>query len=100
MKPSKTFFLSFVEECIMDPAYFDHVGGRIEVYEFGSEFGSEKYAIEEIRFFTKKLSVYHKLRARYDFEDVTEKGLTRLRKKIVALGDGTEEMYKRLKGLA
>ena len=79
----KTYFLSFVEEAVMNPAYFEYVGGRIEVYEIGSE----KYAIEEIRFFTKKLSAYHKLRDRYDFEDVTAKGLERLRAKIVALNE-------------
>lgn len=79
----KIYFLSFVEECVMDPIYEGYVGGRIEVYEIGSE----KYAIEEIRFFTKKLRAYHKLRGRYDFEDVTEKGLERLRKKIAVLNE-------------
>lgn len=79
----KTFFLSFVEECVMDPAYFDYIGGRIEVYEIGSE----KYALEEIRFFTKKQKQYHRLRDRYDFEDVTARGLERLRKKIAGLNE-------------
>jgi len=79
----KTYFLSFVEEAVMDPAYEGHIGGRIEVYEAGSD----KYAIEEIRFFTNKLSAYHKLRDRYDFEDVTAKGLERLRAKVVALNE-------------
>jgi len=79
----KTYFLSFVEECVMDPAYAGHVGGRVEVYEVGSD----QYAIEEIRFFTKKLSAYHKLRARYDFEDVTAQELERLRTKIVVLNE-------------
>jgi len=78
----KAFFLSFVEECVMDPAYSDEfIGGRVEVYEVGSD----QYAIEEIRFFTNKLSSYHKLRDRYDFEDVTAKGLERLRKAIAAI---------------
>ena len=77
----KTFFLSFVEEAVMHPAYFDYVGGRIEVYEIDSN----PYAIEEIRFFTNKLSAYHKLRDRIDFEDVTAKGLERLRKAIAAI---------------
>jgi hypothetical protein len=76
-----TYFLSFVEEGIMNPLYADYVGGRIEVYEIGSE----KYAIEEIRFLTKKQKEYHRLRGRYDFEDVTAKGLARLKKKIIAL---------------
>jgi len=79
----KTFFLSFVEECVMDPAYFDYVGGRIEVYEIGSE----QYAIEEIRFFTKKQKAFYRLREKWDFEEVTAKELERLRAKIIALGE-------------
>jgi len=78
----KTFFLSFVEECVMDPAYSDEfIGGRIEVYEIGSE----KYAIEEIRFLTKNQKEYHRLREKWDFEDATAKELERLRAKITAL---------------
>jgi len=76
------FFLSFVEECVMDPAYSDEfIGGRIEVYEIGSE----KYAIEEIRFLTKNQKEYHRLREKWDFEDATAKELERLRAKITAL---------------
>jgi hypothetical protein len=77
----KSYFLSFVEEGILNSDYFGYVGGRIEVYEVGLE----GYAIGEIRFLTKKQKEYHRLRGRYDFEDVTAKGLERLRKKIVAL---------------
>jgi hypothetical protein len=79
----KTYFLSFVEECVMDPAYFEYVGGRIEVYEMGAD----KYAIEEIRFFTKKLKEFYKLREKWDFEEVTAKELERLRKKIIVLNE-------------
>ena len=85
----KTFFLSFVEECVMDPAYFKYVGGRIEVYEMGLD--ADQYAIEEIRFFTKNLSAYHKLRGRWDFEDATAKELERLRKKITAVNEKEKE---------
>jgi hypothetical protein len=82
MNYGKTFFLSFVEECVMDPAYSDEfIGGRIEVYEIGSE----KYAIEEIRFLTKNQKEYHRLREKWDFEDATAKELERLRAKITAL---------------
>ena len=83
MSHGKTFFLSFIEEGIMDRSWAGYVGGRVEVYEVGSD----KYAIEEIRFFTKKLSAYHKLRGQFDFEDVTAKELERLRAKIVALNE-------------
>ena len=82
MNYGKTFFLSFVEECVMDPAYSDEfIGGRIEVYEIGSE----KYAIEEIRFLTKNQKEYHRLREKWDFEDATAKEMERLRAKITAL---------------
>ena len=82
MNYGKTFFLSFVEECVMDPAYSDEfIGGRIEVYEIGSE----KYAIEEIRFLTKNQKEYHRLREKWDFGDATAKELERLRAKITAL---------------
>jgi hypothetical protein len=83
----KTFFLSFVEECVMDPAYFAYVGGRIEVFEIGSE----QYAIEEIRFFTKKQKEFYRLREKWDFEEVTAKELERLRKKIIVLNDKEKE---------
>jgi len=80
----KSFFLSFIEEAVLSPKWAGFIGGRVEVYENGSD---DQYAIEEIRFLTKKLSSYHKLRDRYDFEDVTAKGLERLRAKIVALNE-------------
>jgi hypothetical protein len=76
-----------VEEGILNSDYFGYVGGRIEVYEVGVE----GYAIGEIRFLTKKQKEYHRLRGRYDFEDVTAKELERLRKKIVALNEKEKE---------
>ena len=85
----KTFFLSFIEEGILNSDYFGYVGGRIEVYEIGPD--ADEYAIEEIRFLTKKQKEYHRLRGRYDFEDVTAKGLERLRKKITALNEEEKE---------
>lgn len=78
---SKTYFLSFIEEGILNSDYFGYVGGRIEVYEVGLD----DYAIEEIRFLTKKQGAYHKLRGKWDFEEATEKELGQLRKKIIAL---------------
>lgn len=79
----KAYFLSFVEECVMDTVYFDYVGGRVEVYENRGG----PYAIEEIRFMTKKLNIYHKLRGRYDFKDVTLRQLNRLKKELANLDD-------------
>jgi hypothetical protein len=83
----KTYFLSFVEEGILNSDYFGYVGGRIEVYEVGLE----GYAIGEIRFLTKKQKEYHRLREKWDFEDATVKELERLRKKIIALNEKEKE---------
>jgi len=81
----KTFFLSFIEEGIMDRSWAGYVGGRVEVYEVGSDDIWNKYAIEEIRFLTKNQKEYHRLREKWDFEDATAKELERLRAKITAL---------------
>jgi hypothetical protein len=83
MKQVKTFFLSFIEEAILNPKWAEFVAGRIKVYEMGSE----KYAIEEIRFLTKKQKEYRRLRGKWDFGEATAKELERLRKKIIALGE-------------
>lgn len=83
----KTFFLSFVEECILNSDYAGYVGGRIEVYDNDLD----GYAIEEIRFLTKKQKEYHKLRGKWDFEDATVKELERLRKKIIVLNGKEKE---------
>jgi len=80
----KTFFLSFIEEGILNRDFEGYVCGRVEVYEIDSD---NQYAIEEIRFFTNKQDEYYRLRERWDFEDVTAKGLERLRAKIVALNE-------------
>ena len=87
MSHGKTYFLSFIEEGILNSDYAGYIGGRIEVYEMGAD----KYAIEEIRFLTKNQKEYQKLRDRYDFEDVKAKGLERLRAKIVALNEKEKE---------
>ena len=89
MSQGKTYFLSFIEECIMDPSWSAYVGGRIEVYETGP--GANQYAIEEIRFLTKKQKEYHRLREKWDFEDATARELEQLRKKITALNEEEKE---------
>ena len=70
------FWISFIEEGILNPKYEGYVGGRVEVY--GSESG---YATEEMRFFTKDKSFYE-FRERYDFVGVDKRGLDRIRKII------------------
>jgi len=71
------YHLSFVEEAVMNPDYEGYIGGRVEIHDNESE-----YAIEEIRFFTKKTYEFRKFRDVWDFEYVNEVMLNRLRRKI------------------
>jgi hypothetical protein len=64
---SHTYFLSFVEEFVMNSNFAGYVAGRIEVTPDDSETG---YASEEIRFFTKDVAAFYAFRDKYDFEDV------------------------------
>ena len=52
----KLYFISFTEEGIFNPDYLNYIGGRIEIYV-----EEEQYAINEIRFLTKKLDEFHKI---------------------------------------
>lgn len=71
------YFLSFVEECIMNPLYQDYIGGRIEVYEKG-----EPFATKEIRFFTRSVNKFRDLRNEWDMKHVTVDGLKILEDEI------------------
>lgn len=73
----KKYYLSFVEEVVMNPQYKGFVGGRVEVY-----IDSEAYAIEEIRFFTKKQVEFYKFRDELDGKYVNEKELDEVRNTI------------------
>ena len=77
MWKSKKFFLSFIEEAVLNPDYEGYVGGRVEISETG-----EEYAKEEIRFFTNKLSDFWRVRDEWDFKEVTAGQLERLRKTL------------------
>jgi len=72
---SKPYFVSFIEEAVMNLKYRDYIAGRIEVYK-----DPAVYDIEEIRFFTNKQDEYFKFRDRWDFEDVSQAELDELRK--------------------
>ena len=67
---NKKYFLSFVEECIMNPLYQDYLGGRIEVYEEG-----EPFATKEIRFFTRSVRKFSDFREYWDMRNVSVKEL-------------------------
>lgn len=72
----KLYFLSFIEEFVMNPKYNDYIAGRIEVYDKTSD---NVYAVEEIRWFTKKQKEFIKFRENWDFKDINQKSLDWLR---------------------
>ncbi len=72
-----TYFLSFVEEIIMNENYLDHRAGRIEVRDNETDY---PYACEEIRFFTDNVEEFYEFQDKWDFEDVGEKTLDKIRK--------------------
>lgn len=74
-----TYFLSFIEEAILNPAYKGYRGGRVEVIKRDSIDGP--YADEEIRFFTKSQD-FDDFRDKWDCLDVTAKQLKLVRKTI------------------
>ena len=82
MWKNKKFFLSFIEEAVLNPDYEGYVGGRVEISETG-----EEYAKEEIRFFTNKLSDFYRLRDELDFKEVSAGKLEQLRKELADLNE-------------
>jgi len=85
-KSKVRFFLSFIEEAVLNPDYEGYVGGRVEVTKAG-----EDYASEEIRFFTNKLSDFYRLRDELDFKEVTAAQLQRLKKTLNEMNAGKEK---------
>ena len=71
----KPYFVSFIEEGIFNPDYFDYVGGRVEVWTHWSQ-----YDIDEYRFLTKDQEGFYKFREKYDFKDVSRKTLKKIEK--------------------
>jgi len=63
-------FLSFVEECILNPDYEGFVGGRLEIY-----INDDPYANDEKRFLTRKQEEFYRFRDRWDMKRVTPKQL-------------------------
>ncbi len=70
------YFLSFVENVIRNPNYRGYRSGRIEVYDDETD---NPYAEEEIHFLTDRVDEYLEFREKFDFEEVTEKKLDKLR---------------------
>ena len=62
---NKKYFLNFIEEAIFNPKYSGYVAGRIEIWD-----DKHAYNIEEIRFFTNKSKEWEKFSDKWDFKDV------------------------------
>ena len=75
-RKKRTYFISFVEEGILNPDYKEYVGGRVEIYD-----DINSFEVDEIRFFTNKKS-WNSFRNKWDFREVTKKQLDSLRKTI------------------
>jgi len=71
----KPYFVSFVEEGIFNPDYFDYIGGRIEIWTQWSD-----YDIDEYRILTKDHEGFYKFRNKYDFRDVSWWKLRKIKK--------------------
>lgn len=69
-----SIFISFVEECIMNPDYQEYRGGRIEV-----SLPEDPWPSEEIRFFTKNVKDFYRFRDTWDMREVTKEQLDVIR---------------------
>jgi len=64
MKKEPRYFLSVVEEGVMNPKFFGYRAGRIEIYDNQSKSG---YAIDEARFLIPE-EFFHAFREVFDFK--------------------------------
>lgn len=69
MEEEKKYFISVVEEFVLNPDFHGFRGGRIEIYD-----GNNKYAIWEFRIFLPE-RIFEKVREAFDFEEMSEKEL-------------------------
>lgn len=62
----------------MNQKYAGYIGGRMEIFDNLSD---SQYAVDEDRFFTRDERFY-KFRDKWDFKNVGEKRLNRVRRKL------------------
>lgn len=79
MKSVKTkFFISFIEEAVLNEDYDGYITGRVEVSTKDNTF-----PIEEIGFLTKDVDGFYNLRDLWDWRDINKNKLEELRKIII-----------------
>lgn len=76
-KMKRGIYISFVEECIMNPKYLEYAAGRIEVYN-----ESDEYACDEIRFFTKRRKEFMEFREKWDMRYISPEQLVEIEKTV------------------
>ncbi len=72
----RKYFVSFVEEAVLNPDYLGYIAGRIEVSEDWPE--SEHWPINELRFLTTKTLAFDQFRDQFDGVRLTRQELGRL----------------------
>ena len=68
--------IAFCEEAVLNPNYKGYIGGRLEIYS------DDNYPIYECRFFTNKVSLFEEFRLKWDGEQVSNKQLKKIEKKL------------------
>ena len=76
-KQKYKFFLSFVNEAIMNSDYEGYTGGRIEVHKYGD---GSPYADGEIRYLTQNREDFFEFRDEFDFAHITLEKLKEVKK--------------------
>jgi len=67
------YYVSFVEEAVLNPKYSGYVAGRVEVFD-----GISQWAIKEHRYFTKDWKAIQDLRDEWDLRKITKEQLDAL----------------------
>jgi len=80
-KKRSNIFVSFVEECVLNPEYQDCIAGRIEV-----SFPKDKlFPSEEIRFLTKKIDEFRTFRDEWDMTKISFRDLIKIRNMVTEM---------------
>lgn len=70
----ENIFISFVEEAVLNENYYGYIGGRIEV-----SYPRDHFPSEEIRFFTKNTEQFYEFRDLWDFREVDQSTLNKIK---------------------
>lgn len=60
------YFLSFIEQGVLNPKYKDYISARVEVFKDDKE-------VDELGILTKKMEEYHGFRDLWDFQEVNQR---------------------------